>query len=617
MPLFERLFSSAWLLLCWSILSYSPSFAQDQSAMRRLPPFADSTVHRHIQQAIRSMDGFHGDSAMHHINAALKLIRPDDRPEEGHYLLAYRAEVLYYEGLFNAAMRDLDKAEQLAHRLNDSSLIANAYNLKGLLHENIQDSRQALPFLKLALEWFPQRPASRYPISELHHIHGNMGSYLTALGRTDSARLHLGTSLRLATEAGAERAMAVAWWGLGNLELKADDPLLALEGYDRSWAIADRAKDHDIGVDALVGRGLALAHANRAHQARDALARAHTYLDTHRDQVGLVTQRNFARMAAKGYERIGDLARALVQLEQWHHIDSAITTQNIHSALSTQALLLKADSDLDLARIEQERIAEQLDHEQRRRRGILIAASLALVGLTTLLLVNNARQRHRRRSAELEVSHAVQERTIAELRIREQVSRDLHDDLGVGLSALKLRSEMALRQDPNATNAPFLKEQASAADELISSMRDIIWALQDDQGDVEDLVAYISAYARQYLDVHGVALRARIEGPWPAITLTSQQRRNIFLIIKEALHNVVKHANAHQVDLMVSWSNGLTMVVMDDGQGMAATGDRRGNGSVNMAERARQVGALFVVSNCPNGTGTEVRLHVPLSVNES
>ncbi|MCB9162835.1 MAG: hypothetical protein H6592_00145 [Flavobacteriales bacterium] len=585
--------------------------------MRTLPPFADRAVHHHIEEALLHMDGFHGDSAMVHINAALGLITPDERPEEEHYLLCYRAEVLYYEGLFNAAMRDLNKAERLAHDLNDSTLIANAYNLKGLLHENVQDSKEALPYLRLALAWFPHHPASRYPISELYHIHGNMGSYLTTLGRTDSARHHLETSLRLASEARAQRAMAVAWWGLGNLDLRAGKPMVALEHYDRSWSIADAANDHDIGVDALVGRGLALAQAGRNSDAMQALARARAYLIEHRAQVGLVTQRNFARMAGHAYERIGELPEALDRLGEWHHIDSTITAQNIRTALSTQAMLLKADGDLELARIERQRVSDQLGYEQRRRRWLLLIGSLTVIGLSTLLLVNNARQRHRRRSAELEAQYAVQERTIAELRVREQVSRDLHDDLGVGLSALKLRSEMSLRQDPSSTNAPFLREQANAAGELITSMRDIIWALQDDQGSLDDLVAYISAHARQYLDAHGIILRAALDERWPAIQLTSQQRRNVFLIIKEALHNVVKHAGANRVDMRITWARGLVVEVVDDGQGLPADRSRRGNGSVNMAERARQMAANFEVSNAPDNRGVRVWLHVPLARNES
>lgn len=579
--------------------------------MERLPPFADHTIHAFIERAVQQMNGFHGDSAMATINAALSRIDPLKHPEERHYFLAYRAEVLYYEGLFNEAMRDLNEAQDIAFALKDSTLIANAFNLKGLLHENIQDSREALPFMHLALKWFPRRPTARYPVTEIFHIHGNLGSYLTSIGQLDSARFHLGTSLQLATELGAKRAMAVAWWGLGNLEILSGDPHKALIDYDRSWAIADSAKDHDIGVDALIGRGLALAHSGDREEARRAIDRAEDYLIAHRETIGLVTQRNFARQAAKAYGLLGASHDALTSMAEWHRIDSSITANNIRSALATQAQLIKADNDLEVERLERSNVAEQLANEQRARQWTIIGGVLALLAISTIYLVNSSRQRHKRRLAEVEAERVRQERTIAELRVREQVSRDLHDDLGVGLSALKLRSEMTVRQDPGSSAAPLLREQASAAEELIISMRDIIWALQDDQGSLDDLVAYMCAHARTYLDAHGMRLILEVDAEWPTIQLTTQQRRNIFLVMKEALHNVVKHAQAKQVQLVIRWKDGFQMELIDDGRGLPADRKRNGHGLVNMEKRAQQVGATFRLVSEPSLPGTRLSMTVP------
>lgn len=603
------------LVLTAGSLSAQPGMAGP--SMRKLPPFPDAALHTLMEQIIAQMNGFHGDSAMALISKALSGIDPSEQLEERHYLLAYRAEVLYYEGLFNEAIRDLDEAYLLAQALKDSTLLANACNLKGILHENIQDSREALPHMRQALQWFPVHPAARYPVSELYHIHGNLGSHLTALGQLDSAARHLGISLELANAAHAQRAKAVAWWGLGNIELLKGDALQALTYYDRSWAIADSAKDHDIGVDALVGRGLALAQAQRASEARAALERAGTYLLEFRGQVGLVTQRNFARQAAKAFRWIGDLDASIAALGEWHRIDSTITANNIRSALHTQAKLLKADSDLEVVRLERERVAEQLANAQRTRLWVIMGSVLTIAALSIIYLVNSSRQRHKRRLAEVEATHALQERTIAELRVREQVSRDLHDDLGVGLSALKLRSEMNLRQDPQGPFVNLLREQAATAEELITSMRHIIWALQDDQGSLDDLVAYILSHARGYLDAHGIELISMKEGRWPDLALTTQQRRNIFLVVKEALHNVVKHANARQVIQVIRWDKGLHIEIVDDGLGFPQERTRHGNGMGNMKKRALQVGATLRVEARPDASGTLVNLFVPFEVNES
>ncbi|MBK8227731.1 MAG: hypothetical protein IPK70_11210 [Flavobacteriales bacterium] len=597
-----------------ALLHLIPAASAEQApsrSMRALPPFADAVIDRQMQRILHQMDAFHGDSAIMLINGALAQVKAAEHPEVAHYLLAYRAEVLYYEGLFNEAMRDLNEAERLAHQLQDSTLISNAYNLKGLLHENIQDSQEALPYLRLALRWFPQAPAARYPVSELHHIHGNLGSYLNTLGHRDSARYHARLSLRLAEEAGAARATAVAWWALGNIALKADEPDSALAFHDRAWSIADSARDHDIGVDALVGRCMALAEAGRAKEARAALDLARSYLDAHRHQIGLVTQRNFERQAARAFERIGELAQALGHLDEWHRIDSTIAANNIRSALSTQAELLRADNDLEVERIERERVAALLVGETRNRQLAIIVSALALLAITSVYLILNARLRHRRRMAELRAEREHQERTIAELRVREQVSRDLHDDLGVGLSALKLRSEMALQQGRADGMAPLLREQASSAEELIASMRHIIWALQDDQGSLDDLVAYIAAHARAYLDAHGIAIEVHAR-TMPDRMLTTQERRNLFLIVKEALHNVVKHAEASRVQLHLEWRDGLTIDVADDGRGMQPQREH-GHGLINMRKRAEMIGASIGFSAGLDGRGTSLRMQAPLA----
>lgn len=580
--------------------------------MRVLPPFGDAELHRRMVRILNQMDAFHGDSALMIINSTLLTLDASQRKEEAHYLLAYRAEVLYYEGLVNEAMRDLDEAERLAHQLGDSTLIANAYNLKGLLHENIQDSKEALPFLRLALQWFPRNPAARYPVTELHHIHGNMGSYLSDLGQLDSARYHATRSLQLAQAVGAERATAVAHWALGNIALKADEPDSAVHRFASSWAIADAANDHDIGVDALVGGALALAKAGRPAQAREALKRAHDYLDHHRLGIGLVTQRNFARMASRTSLALNDLSGALQHMGQWHRIDSTITANNIRSALATQAELLRADNDLEVERIERERITAQLASEKRTRLFLIISGLFAFAALTGIYLLNGAHQRHKRHLAELHAQRSEQERTIAELRVREQVSRDLHDDLGVGLSALKLRSEMALQQGLANGTEPLLREQASTAEELIASMRHIIWALQDDQGSLDDLVAYIGSYARNYLDAYDIRIELCADAFFPEMRLTTQQRRNLFLIVKEALHNVVKHAKAQNVRLTLRWENGFTVLISDDGQGFAEN-DRRphSHGLMNMRKRAEEIGAELSISS--EGHGTQVKLRAPLA----
>ncbi len=591
--------------------------------IEQLPPFEDPVLHGLIQQVLVHMDAFHADSSMRVIGQALQLIDPAKDREAYYYLLCFRSEVLYYEGLFHEGIGDLDNAEELARQLQDSTLIANVFNLKGLLHENIQDNQLALPLLRSALAWFPRKAGARYPVSELHHIHGNMGSYLTNMGRLDSAGLHLLQSLELARQADAPRAIAVAWWSLGNLAMAQHLPDSALACYDRSAKVASAKRDHDIGVDALVGRADALQTLGEKRIVEQAINHAMDYLHQHEAGIGLVTQRNAHRQVARVVQRMGRPDLALDHMSQWFRIDSLIAARNIRSALAIQGQLLRTDADLAIERLKRERYAEALERVRFSRTVIAVGSFAGLIILLGLYFGYRSRQRGKQRLAELELLRLQQERTISELRIREEVGRDMHDDLGAGLSALKLRSEMALRKEIDPDKRKFLGNLATTAGELIVNMRQIIWTMNADQGTLADLVVYIGNYARTYLDDNSLRFELLSPEECPPVMLSAQQRRNMLLVVKESLHNIVKHANATEVLIAISCAEGLSISIIDNGSGLPRHADLGvGNGIRNMARRMEILGGSFRVESeveedaASTSRGTRLRFHLPLDGNK-
>ena len=582
------------------------------SARIQRAPFDDGVLDVILRRTLQHMDAFHADSSMHWIAMGLKHINGHEAVEERYYLLSYRAEVLYYEGLFTEGMQELDKCLPLAEQLQDSMLIANIYNLRGLLHENIQESREALPYMRLALQWFPSAPDARYPVTELHHIHGNLGSYLMNSGQVDSAGHHLVKSLQLAQAADAGRATAVGWWALGKLALRQQLADSALRCFERCITKAEQYADHDIRLDGYVGLAHALVNKGHIHEARAVLERAARHSREFPTGIGLVTQRNFARERSKILRDMGDHVGALLAIGEWHHMDSAITAGNRQAALRIQAALLRTDASLELARVERERIAEDLGQVRTSRALLGLASGLGLIIVAGLYWGYRSRQRGRQRLAEQELLRMQQERTIAELRIREDVGRDMHDDLGAGLSALKLRSEMALRKENDPSKRELLSTIANSTGDLIGSMRQIIWAMNSDQGSVADLVAYITSYARSYLEEHSLAVELHAPAPWPDVQLSSEQRRNLFLVVKECLHNTVKHARATKVELGIAMIDGqVRLTIADDGIGIpAGSHTSTGNGLRNISLRIDRLGGTI---RYMKGPGTRIIIKVPIA----
>lgn len=566
-----------------------------------------------MQKILYQMDAFCADSAIMFINSALQLVDDHKDLEEEYYLLSYRAEVLYYEGLFNEAINDLDKCLLIALDLNDSLLISNVYNLKGLLHENIQDSQEALDFLVLALDYFPDNASARYPISELHHIYGNMGSYLTKLGQLDSAESFLIQSLKLATDVKALRAISVANSSLGQLALKQNLPDSALHYFQNSAKVAAEANDRDISLDAIVGAAQAAVALGDFNLAKRYIEKGQSHTSEFSNNIGLATKRNFARQASELYRKMGELDKSIDKLSEWHHMDSLISAGNTKSALRTQSALLKADSELQLERLALEQTAQDLKQAKFNQRILLLTSVLILAFLISVYLFYRNRQKQKLLLNQLELLRLQQEQTIAELRIREQVGRDMHDDLGAGLSALKLRSEMALRTEHDESKRKQMTDIASTARDLIDSMRQIIWSMNSDQSSLEDLIVYSTNYARTYLAENQIEFKLNADGNWPQINLSSEERRNIFLVIKEALHNIVKHAEANLVLLNLKFNKELEIEIVDDGKGISES-NSSGNGMKNMKKRVTDLNGQI---KWENKSGATIQIQIPLKSNKS
>jgi signal transduction histidine kinase len=199
---------------------------------------------------------------------------------------------------------------------------------------------------------------------------------------------------------------------------------------------------------------------------------------------------------------------------------------------------------------------------------------------------------------------------------RTRIARDIHDDLGANLTQIALLSELAqtdLEQPLQARS--HLKQIFTTAGAVARQLDEIVWAISPANDTLEQFVSYICKYAQDYLRLAGIRCRLEIPEPVPELAMSSAQRHDLFLAVKEALHNVVKHARAAQVSLCLKVQDGsLVLVIEDNGQGMALPGAQAatGNGLKNMHNRLKYVGGMFEQKSEP-GVGTTVRLVLPLN----
>ncbi len=205
-------------------------------------------------------------------------------------------------------------------------------------------------------------------------------------------------------------------------------------------------------------------------------------------------------------------------------------------------------------------------------------------------------------------------------RLRTQVSRDYHDALGHRLTKISLFSEL-LRRNINGSQeaSTYLDKIVAAASSLSMETRAFIWTVDPGKDCLYDLALFLNQVGETLFESTGVEFRpAEVEPSYAKILLSMDWKRQISLIFKEAMHNVLKHANCHHAELALKVLDGVLAIhLSDDGVGIAdkprsAAGFGSGNGIRNMQNRSSSIGGEVVITRMAGG-GTLVKFAAPLS----
>jgi len=194
---------------------------------------------------------------------------------------------------------------------------------------------------------------------------------------------------------------------------------------------------------------------------------------------------------------------------------------------------------------------------------------------------------------------------------RDRISGELHDEIGSGLTAIKLYAEHAARLRPDVAELKVVERMIS---ESALKIREIIWSSNTDSDHLESLIYFIDEQIRKLFDHTNITFSAVLPESIPAIELESQSRRDCYLIAKEIGHNVLKHANASTVKLLIEVEKDqLILSIKDNGIGFDPGHHKSsGVGMENIRIRAERLKAGLIIENYK---GTRVRINIPLKYN--
>ena len=245
--------------------------------------------------------------------------------------------------------------------------------------------------------------------------------------------------------------------------------------------------------------------------------------------------------------------------------------------------------------------------------GLLIELIFFLMGLTYKNRTQLIEQTTERERLKMENERKELEKQVAVMQAhqeeRERISADIHDELGSGMTTIRLMSEIA--KNKMKENVPVEIEKISnSANEVLNKMNAIVWSMNSSNDTLDSLISYIRAYTYEFFDGTSIECKVKMPDTIPFHEISGDKRRNVFLCVKETLNNVLKHSKASRLNIDIEANHKLKIKIADNGVGIEQEKIRRfGNGLKNIERRMKGIGGSYSISN---HNGTETRLELPL-----
>jgi two-component system sensor histidine kinase UhpB len=542
-----------------------------------------------VQSAFYILDNYmeldRYDSSQIWLNKIAEIYMIKEASVFNYFIASRQAEVYYYNGLLQLGLESASKALQIAQSLKDSILLADAYNMTGLMYSTMGNFIEAKPYFYVALTYVKQPPfpeqylSSTYP----HHIYGNLAETCEKLKMMDSARVYSYLSLQKATEINARRGMAVAHNNLGNEYFEQRKIDSAVYHYQRSVVITQYSKDVDVELVNYAGLADCANALNQLKEADEWLIRGYNIIRNSPEVNALFTKMFLQRTLAiyqSGNNSKGLIATyaTLVQLDSMQSLNNSLQLQNI--------LKLSAANENKVLKME----VNEANHNQQlaTTRFLIALLGILLLGISFIVYRNSVKNKLRVAS------------------IRNNISQDLHDDVGASLSSIHIYSSIAMKliaAEPAKASA-MLEQINSNTQQIMGNMNDIVWSLNTSKTVDTSFSSRIKNYGYELLSPKQIECEYNIDEHTDAKIINPHVRKNLLLIVKETMNNLAKYSEATRATFSIQQKGGmLELIVSDNGKGFHQNGIQKGNGLNNMQQRATLMnGTCTIDSKLKQGT---------------
>jgi len=438
--------------------------------------------------------------------------------------------------------------------------------------------------------------------NNLANCYANTGNVLDALKNYQKA-------VSTAEEIGDSARIAKSLKNIGTVYSEQKDFLMAMQFYEEALGMARASGD----------RFMMAANINNMATVHSLLGNSQRALDLFFQALDTAKKINATEIIIENYDGIASVYESIKNYPEaikYRKLYESTKNDFINSERSAQLAEMQTKYETErkeneIRNLKQNERIQELEISKQKlqlkeRNNLLWGALLLIIGLGTALYFWYDKQKLKNKLA--------QEQAIKETEERERIriAKDIHDDLGSGLSKINfLSAVISSKSDAYPEIKEGSESVADTARKMVENMRDLIWALNTENANLSSLISRIREYSSDYLEDFPMVFKSSFPDFIPNISISKESHRGIFMVIKESLNNIVKHAKANEIKLNVSCNEqNLIVIIEDDGIGFNSGKTFDGNGLRNMKNRIATAGGSI---NIQSVNGTKIMLNIPLN----
>ena len=546
---------------------------------------------------------------------------------------------LFYkiQGNYKAALpyllASLDDATRIAHKeksVNATTYLAGQYLNIGNTYGFMADYRSALAYHLKGLHLFEEVKNNR----GISFCYQGIGSDFLEMGQFAQATFYTQKAIALKTEAKDQRGIETALKQQGSIfrgEKRYDSCLtyyfqslkiiqamsLKIDEADMEFDIGnvygDKADLPNARIFLSNSKTVArdMGDSSRFKRADAALLSLQGRLDReHRDEVKLISSLQASvesgdrkselanyQYLSDHYAGIKQYDKALYYARRYYEMNDSLQGREV------QLQLKRLESQYNVEKQEKEIVLLKEDQQLsklllQRHKVFQVSAGLVMVLLVAIGAITINRNRvvsNARRLVEME-------------KMRNNIARDLHDDIGSTLTSINVLSTVALEPQSNGFMVSSMQKIKDRSQAIMEKMDDIVWAINPQNDTMEELLARMKEFAAEILEPMNVNYRFEEKGDFASVRLDIRRRKDLYLLFKEAVNNAAKYSQCANLTIRLQQEQGsLQMEISDDGKGFVEELVRGGNGLNNMRERAASMDGRIRIQSAV-GAGTRIVL---------